>query len=65
MENYNAKPNDPENYVFLTALHDRNETLFYRLLIDHIQEMMPIVYTPTVGRACQLFGHLCRRARGS
>jgi len=64
MENYRRKPNDLERYIFLVSLHDRNETLFYRLLIDHIEEMMPIVYTPTVGQACQLYGHLFRQPRG-
>jgi malate dehydrogenase (oxaloacetate-decarboxylating)(NADP+) len=64
MENYSNKPDDLERFIFLTALQDRNETLFYRTLIDHIEQMMPIVYTPTVGRGCQRWGHIWRRPRG-
>src|SRR3974390_1121102 len=55
---------DMQRYVFLRGLQDSNETLFYALLTRNIEEMMPIVYTPTVGRGCQLFSHVFRKPRG-
>jgi len=64
MENYRHKTDPLEKYIFLTGLHDRNVTLFYRVLMEHLTEMTPIMYTPTVGFACQQFGHIYRKNRG-
>jgi malate dehydrogenase (oxaloacetate-decarboxylating)(NADP+) len=64
LENFRRQPSDLEKYVSLRSLHDRNEALFFRLLIDYPDEMMPIVYTPTVGLACQRYTHIYQRPHG-
>jgi malate dehydrogenase (oxaloacetate-decarboxylating) len=63
-ENYKRKDTELERYIFLGALQDRNETLFYRLVQQHITEMMPVIYTPGVGAGCQQYSHIYRRPRG-
>src|SRR5215472_1715984 len=61
---YLRKPDNLERHIYLRQLQDTNEVLFYRLLLDHIEEMLPIVYTPVVAEACQEFSHIYRRPRG-
>ena len=64
LANLRRKAYDIEKYVFLNALQDRNETLFYRTVIDNIEEVMPLIYTPTVGEACKEFANIFRRPKG-
>ncbi|MBI5200044.1 MAG: NAD-dependent malic enzyme [Elusimicrobia bacterium] len=64
LRNIRKRPDDLDRYVDLLSLLDRNETLFYKVVTDHIEELLPIIYTPTVGKGCQLYAHLFRRSRG-
>ena len=64
LENFRRKASDLEKYIDLNALHDRNEALFFRTVMDNPDEMLPIIYTPTVGLACQQFGQIFQRPRG-
>ncbi|PWT87479.1 MAG: NAD-dependent malic enzyme, partial [Acidobacteria bacterium] len=64
MEALRRQPDDLENYMTLSSLQERNERLFYRVVIDHIQEIMPLIYTPTVGQACKKFSQIVREPKG-
>lgn len=63
-DEFSAKSTPLEQHIFLRALQDRNEVLFYRFVLDNLEEMLPIIYTPVVGEACQLFHHIYRQPRG-
>ena len=64
MSKMRSQPSALDKYIYVLGLANRNEMLFYRCLILHAMELMPIVYTPTVGLACQKFGHIYREPRG-
>jgi malate dehydrogenase (oxaloacetate-decarboxylating)(NADP+) len=64
LENFHRLPSALEKYIFMASLHDRNEALFFRVVTENPDLMMPVIYTPTVGLACQQFGHIFQRPRG-
>lgn len=64
LENLRRKASDIEKFIFLASLHERNERLFYRTVVENIEEIMPLIYTPTVGQACKEFAHIFRRPKG-
>ena len=64
LNNMRRLPTELDKYIFLTALHDRNETLFFRVVMENAEEIMPLIYTPTVGLGCQLYGRNYRQPRG-
>jgi malic enzyme len=64
LDQFHDKETTLQQHIYLAGLQDRNETLFYRLVMDHLEEMVPIIYTPTVADACQHWSHIFRRARG-
>ncbi len=64
LRNLSTKPDPLERYLYLAELADRNETVYYRVLVEHVAELLPVVYTPTVGEACRRFAHIYTRPRG-
>ena len=64
LENMRRKYYDIERYIFLSALQSRNERLYYRAVMEHIEEIMPLIYTPTVGQACKEFAAIFRQPKG-
>lgn len=64
LDAYSAKENPMEKHIYLRALQDRNEVLFYRFIIDNLVDILPIIYTPVVGQACEMFSHIYRQPRG-
>lgn len=64
IEQLRGMPTNLQKYIYLTSLQNRNETLFYRVLVDNLKELTPIIYTPTVGEACMRFGEEFRVAQG-